>query len=125
MIKLTDKEKREEILYLVDHYEDYTEYERCTNTDVEEFQEERDNGFIQLLTLGQYNGATDEFTAWELTDNHIVESIETAVYEMNFADVLADVFDDIDKWSSLDLALEFAGIYKVFTLDGNIYADLG
>lgn len=123
-MKLTDKEKREEILYLVNHYEDFTEYERCTNTDAEEFQEEIDNGFIQLLTLGQYNGATDEFTAWELTDNHIVESIETVVYEMNFADVLADVIPNIETYSSLDLSLEFVGIYKVFTLDGNIYADM-
>ena len=123
-MKLTDKEKREEILYLVNHYEDFTEYERCTNTDTEEFQEEVDNGFIQLLTLGQYNGATDEFTAWELTDNHIVESIETVVYEMNFADVLADVIPNIETYSSLDLSLEFVGIYKVFTLDGNIYADM-
>lgn len=124
-MKLTDKEKREEILYLVNHYEDFTEYERCSNTDAEEFQEEIDNGFIQLLTLEQYNGATDEFTAWELTNNHIVESITTAVLEMDFAGGLAEVFDDIETYSNLDLAIEFAGIYKVFTLDGNIYADLG
>lgn len=125
MYKLTDKEKREEVLYLVDHYEDFTEYERCENTDAEEFQEEIDNGFIQLLTLEQYNGATGKFTAWELTDNHIIESITTAVLEMDFAGGLAEVFDDIETYDNLDLSIEFAGIYKVFTLDGNIYADLG
>lgn len=123
-MKLTDKEKREEILYLVNHYEDFTEYERCTNTDAEEFQEEIDNGFIQLLTLGQYNGATDEFTAWELTDNHIVESIRTAVIEVGLADQLEDIIPNIETYSNLDLAIEFAGIYKVFTIDGNIYADM-
>ena len=58
-------------------YKDFDEYLKFANTDKQEFEDKVEEGFIQTLTLGTYNGASDTFTPNEPTE----ENIKNAIYQ--------------------------------------------
>lgn len=62
-------------------YEDLKEYEKYNNTTSEEFKEELENGYIQTLTLGTYNGASDTFTPMTQTEENIREEVRCYLSE--------------------------------------------
>ena len=57
-------------------YKDFDEYLKFTNTDPQEFDDKVEEGFIQELTLGTYNGASNTFTP----NNPTNENIKNAIY---------------------------------------------
>ena len=94
-------------------FEDFTFFEGC---DAQRFEDEQDNGFIQNITLGTYNGATDTFTNREMTDGHILDAIQTEINESEFENMLFDV-----DYKQNELPELFTEFYNVVVIENDIY----
>lgn len=122
---IKENEQREIALLNITHYNDFKEYEKCNNLDIEEFKEWLELGYIQEITLGLYNGATDTFTKRDITDNHIIEAIETEIKESDFYNFFENEFIEknniitTDDWIRL-----YSEMYEVFTLNESIFVDM-
>ena len=109
----------------VTSYDDMKEYLQCNNMDCEDFKNDIENGFIQCLTLGTYNGVTDTFTKRGMTENHIVDAIYQVISDDAFITYLQDLTDDdINLWNDYRLVYEYTTIYNVITIDNDIYVEL-
>lgn len=117
----TVEELREFILYNVTHYKDFEEYEKYNNVDAEEFKDKVAVGFIQDITCGTYNGATQTFTPWELNDGNLIDTIIQDIREGILYESLEDF---VEGARYIDYALAYVELYKVFTLEGKVYVDM-
>ena len=118
-------EKIEMILNNVSYYKDFKEYEKYNNLDQEVFKELLDDGYIQDITLGTYNGSTKTFTKDIINNEHIINAIKTEVTETDFSSFFEDEFiKENDIKNSSDWVLLYTEIYYVFTLDNSIYVEL-
>ena len=109
----------------VTSYDDMKEYLQCNNMDCEEFENDIENGYIQCITLGTYNGATDTFTKRGITENHIIDAIYQVISDDAFITYLQDLTDDdINLWNDYRLVYEYTTIYNVITIDNDIYVEL-
>lgn len=122
---IKENEQKEIALLNITHYNDFKEYEKCNNIDIEEFKELLELGNIQEITLGLYNGATDTFTKRDITDNHIIEAIKTEIKESDFYNFFENEFVEknnivtTDDWIRL-----YSEMYEVFTLNESIFVDM-
>ena len=55
------------ILSNITKYKDFEEFSKYKNMDEE-------NGIIIDITCGTYNGATNTFTPWRITDDNIIDT---------------------------------------------------
>ena len=118
----TLKELKELILNNIEHYEDFEEYSRYNNVSLEEFEDYQERGFIQDITCGTYNGATDTFTPWEANDdNNLIRAI---INDIRVSDLYESLEDYVEGTRNIDYALTYSVIYQVFTIDNSIYVDL-
>lgn len=109
----------------VTRYKDMDDYKQDYETLEEaqaDFNEKLENGFIQNITLSTYNGATQESTFYELTDENILESIYTDLHETDSYDMIQETEEstDLTKW---DYIRAYTEIYNVFTLNGLVYIE--
>lgn len=116
---IKEEEQREITLLNITHYNDFKEYEKCNNIDTEEFKEELELGYIQEITLGLYNGATNTFTKRDITDNHIIEAIETAIEESEFCNLFEE-----KNYKNADWIRLYSEMYEVFTLNDSIFVNM-
>lgn len=117
----TLEEVKQFILANITHYEDFEEYSKYNNVTLEEFEEDKENGFIYDMTCGTYNGATQTFTPWEINDNNLIDTIIQDIGD----GVLYESLEDFTEGTRyIDYALAYAELYTVFTLDGKVYVDL-
>lgn len=100
----------------VTHYKDFEDFSHFEHYNREEFEDEKENGFIQNITLGTYNGATDTFTNREITDGHILDAIETEINESEFENMLFDV-----DYKQNELPELFTEFYNVVVIENEIY----
>lgn len=115
-------EKIEMILNNVIHYKDFEEYEKYNNLNQEDFEERIEDNYIQDITLGTYNGASDTFTKRNITDNHIIDAIITEIKESDFYNYFDDEFiEENNIKTSNDWILLYTEFYEVFTLGNSIY----
>lgn len=129
----TDKEQNSIALMNVSYYDSKAEYIRLTFPGVEadeeaseEFSDKIESGFIQDITCGTYNGATDEFTPWQLNDNNILDTILNALHEEDFYEFVAmyeEVVEELEQWSNADYIREYTEIYEVFIIGGRVYVN--
>lgn len=130
----TDKEQNEIALMNVSYYDSKAEYMRTLypgiETDeegIEEFSDKVENGFIFDITCGTYNGATDDFTPWTLTDVNILDTILNALHEFEFCNTgyygncTEEEAKEFEKWSSADWIREYTEVYNVFIIGNNVY----
>ena len=118
----TFEQKVQFILGNIEHYEDFEEYSEANyNTSLEEFEDYEERGFIQDITCGTYNGATQTFTPWEINDNNLVDTIIQDIGDGVLYESLEDYVEG-DRY--IDYALAYSELYKVFTLEGKVYVDL-
>lgn len=101
-----------------DYKQDYETLEEAQA----DFNEKLTDGFIQNITLATYNGATQESTFFELTDENILEAIFADLHETEFYSMLEEMEEnsDLTKW---DYVRAYTEIYNVFTLDGLVYIE--
>lgn len=109
----------------VTRYKDMNDYKQDYETLEEaqaDFDEKLENGYIQNITLSTYNGATQESTFFELTDENILEAIYTDLHETDSYAMLNEIEEstDLTKW---DYIRAYTEIYNVFTLDGLVYIE--
>ncbi|UXU70136.1 hypothetical protein [Mammaliicoccus sciuri] len=123
-MKFTEKEQREIALLNVTHYNDFEEYQKYNNLNKEEFNEQIEKGFIQEITLGTYNGATNTFYKQDITDNHILQAIESEVSESSFKELFFELENEVKDYNDSDWLREYTEVYKVFVIDKDLYVDM-
>lgn len=125
--------KKSEIELLASNVTKYTsmeEYLQLNNMDHEEFLDRQENGWIQNITCGTYNGASNTFDPWDVTPSNIVQTILTEFNESSFEDeilemVLEDNNEDINDYSLFDKLEAFEEYAReIFIIDNNIYMDI-
>ena len=109
----------------VTRYKDMDDYKQDYETLEEaqaDFNEKLENGFIQNITLSTYNGATQESTLYELTDENILEAIYTDLHETDSYSMIEEMEEntDLTKW---DYVRAYTEIYNVFTIGGLVYIE--
>lgn len=109
----------------VTRYKDMDDYKQDYETLEEaqtDFDEKLKNGYVQNITLSTYNGATQESTLYELTDENILEAIYTDLHETDFYSMIEEMEEstDLTKW---DYVRAYTEIYNVFTLNGLVYVE--
>ena len=131
-VNFTDKEQNSISLMNVSHYDSKAEYIRLSFLGVktveeaaEVFSDQMDRGFLQDITCGTYNGATDEFTPWELTDDNIVETVRQALNEDEFIfDMVVNRDINQEDWTIADYIREYTEVYEVFIIGGRVYVNM-
>ena len=131
-VNFTDKEQNSISLMNVSHYDSKAEYIRLSFLGVETdeeaaevFSDQMDRGFLQDITCGTYNGATDEFTPWELTDDNIVETVRQALNEDEFIfDMVVNRDINQEDWTIADYIREYTEVYEVFIIGGRVYVNM-
>lgn len=92
-----------------------------------DFSDLMDSGFIQDITCGTYNGATDEFTPWELNNENILDTILNALHENQYCDTgyygncTEEEAKEFETWSNADWIREYTETYNVFVIGNNVY----
>ena len=115
-------EKIEMILNNVIHYKDFKEYEKYNNFNKEDFKEMMEDGNIQEITLGTYNGALDTFTKNIINNENIINTIITDIRDIDFYNFFEDEFiEENNIKTSNDWLLLYTEFFEVFTLDNSIY----
>lgn len=135
-VKITDKEQNEISLMNVSYYDSKADYIRLSFRGVEAdeeadevFSDKIESGFIQDITCGTYNGATDDFDMWELTDVNILDTILNALHEEDFYNFVPMYNDDpvelaeLEKWTNADYVREYTEIYGVIIIEGSVYVN--
>ena len=133
-VNFTDKVQNNVSLMNVSYYDSKAEYIRLSFLGVETdeeaaevFSDQMDLGFIQDITCGTYNGATKEFTPWQLNDNNILDTILNALHDddfYNFVAMYTDEMADLAKWSNADWIREYTEVYEVFIVGGRVYVNM-
>ena len=130
-VNFTDKEQNSISLMNVSYYDSKAEYIRLSFLGVktveeaaEVFSDQMDRGFLQDITCGTYNGATDEFTPWELTDDNIVETVRQALNEDEFIfDMVVNRDINQEDWTIADYIREYTEVYEVFIIGNSVYVN--
>ena len=130
-VNFTDKEQNSISLMNVSYYDSKAEYIRLSFLGVktveeaaEVFSDQMNRGFLQDITCGTYNGATDEFTPWELTDDNIVETVRQALNEDEFIfDMVVNRDINQEDWTIADYIREYTEVYEVFIIGNSVYVN--
>ena len=78
LLKHKEKEKRHMNITTYKNIEEYGKYQNKTR---DEFTDSVKDGYIQTLTLGTYNGASQEFTPLEQTPENIWNEVTQYLME--------------------------------------------
>ena len=132
-VYFTDKLQNSLSVMNVSYYGSKAEYIRLSFLGVETdeeaaevFSDKLESGFIQDITCGTYNGATDDFTPWELTDNNILDTIFNELHEADFYEFVTQYEEDenaLNEWTNADWIREYTEVYEVFILGGRVYVN--
>lgn len=136
-VNFTDKDQNNISLLNVSYYGSKADYMADTFADVSEetgvadFNDQMERGFIQEITCGTYNGATDDFTPWQLNDINILDTILNALHEEDFYNFVAmyhenhpDELAELERWSNADWIREYTEVYEVFIIGGSVYVNM-
>lgn len=118
---LTEEEVRSIVYWSIDKYKDMAEYCSSKNCTPAEFAENKAEGWIIDITAGTYNGASDTFTPWELTDRNIVEMIRRDMVETEFIAEMADIFEPAEVDTLEKQLAAYVSTYYFFTVGGRLY----
>ena len=136
-VNITDKDQNSISLMNVSYYDSKAEYIRLTFPGVETdeeaaevFSDQIERGFIRGITCGTYNGATKEFTPWQINDINILDTILNALHEDDFYEFVAmyhedhpDDLADLERWSNAEWIREYTEVYEVFIIGDRVYVN--
>lgn len=105
----------------IEHYKDFEEYSDANPVTLEEFKDYRERGFIQDITCGTYNGATNTFTPWEINLDNLINTILQDIRDCDYYQVLNDY---TDVQTPLGYVLAYTEMYNVFTIGERVFVDL-
>lgn len=135
--EMLTKEQIEELNYGIERYasiEDYMKqtYPDCDNETKKEceldFEEKMNSGFIEDITCGTYNGASDTFNPWEFTPRNLVRMIEVEYNEGGHEDTLQLFCDEgeenIENFNLYDKLRFMIDMYDFMIIGNKFYANL-
>ena len=105
----------------IEHYKDFEEYSKANNVYIEDFTDYQESGFIQDITCGTYNGATNKFVYWEINLDNLINTILQDIRDCDYYQVLNDY---TDVQTPLGYVLAYTEMYNVFTIGERVYVDL-
>lgn len=110
----------------VTRYKDMNDYKQDYETLEEaqaDFDEKLADGFIQNITLATYNGATQESTFFELTDENILEAIFNDLHFGELYTILEETEENSENMTKWDYIRVYTALYNVFTIGGLVYVE--
>lgn len=110
----------------VTRYKDMNDYKQDYETLEEaqaDFNEKIADGFIQNITLSTYNGATQESTFFELTDENILEAIFNDLHFGELYTILEETEENSENMTKWDYIRVYTALYNVFTIGGLVYVE--
>lgn len=110
----------------VTRYKDMNDYKQDYETLEEaqaDFDEKLADGFIQNITLATYNGATQESTFYELTDENILEAIFNDLHFGELYTILEETEENSENMTKWDYIRVYTALYNVFTIGGLVYVE--
>ena len=132
-VNIHDRNQNKIALMNVGYYDSKAEYMTNAFVDVtdesaaEDFEQCLDLGYIKEITCGTYNGVTDVFTPWRMTNMNILDTILNVLHEENFYTSVADYMnanpDELEQWSYADWIREYTEVYEVFVIGNNVYVN--
>lgn len=126
-----NKEQYNYLFNKVAVFKDMEDFEEKSFMDREELKEKLEEGFIQELTRGVYNGALNIFTPHTLTPDELVGALQTYISDTDFISTIADGYIDADEmetfenYTPYDVLEDFVCMYDVFSIGNYLYADIG
>ena len=121
-MNIKQNEKIKMILNNIIHYKDFEEFKKYNNLDQEDFKERIEDNYIQDITPGTYNGASDIFTKNIINNENIINTIITDIRDIDFYNFFEDEFiKENNIKTSSDWLLLYTEFYEVFTLGNSIY----
>lgn len=125
-----NKEQYNYLFNKVSIYKDLDHYNEVVIDGAEQLDEALQEGFIQDLTRGVYNGATNTFTPNTLTPEELAGALQQYLYEIDWLAILytqheeADDLQTFEQLTMFDVLEDYLNCYNVFTIGNNIYADI-
>ena len=110
----------------VTRYKDMNDYKQAHETLEEaqaDFDEKLADGYIQNITLSTYNGATQESTLYELTDENILEAIFNDLHFGELYTILEETEENSEDMTKWDYIRVYTALFNVFTIDGLVYVE--
>lgn len=123
-----NKEQYNYLFNKVSVFKDMEDYNNKTINGAEYLEEELQEGFIQDLTRGVYNGALDTFTPNTLNAKELVLALQQYLYETDWLSTLytqheeSDDLETFEQLTRFDVLEDYLNCYSVFTIGNNIYA---
>ena len=123
-----NKEQYNYLFNKVSVFKDMEDYNSKTIDGAEQLDEALQEGFIQDLTRGVYNGALDTFTPNTLNAKELVLALQQYLYETDWLSTLYtqhEEDDDLETFEQLtrfDVLEDYLNCYDVFTIGNRIYA---
>lgn len=122
---IKEDEQRQIALLNITHYNDFKEYQKYNNVNQDEFDRLLKVGYIQDITLGTYNGASNTFKRDIITTDHIINAINTEIKESDFYNYFENEFIEKNNLkTSNDWIRLYTEFYQVYTLNGSIYVEM-
>lgn len=125
-----NKEQYNYLFNKVSVFKDLDHYNEVVIDGAEQLEEDLQEGFIQDLTRGVYNGATDTFTPNTLNARELVGALQLYLHETDWLAILYTQHEednDLETFEQLtlfDVLEDYLNCYNVFTIGNNIYADI-
>ena len=125
-----NKEQYKYLFNKVTTYKDMEDYNKKTIDGAEQLDEALQEGFIQDLTRGVYNGALHKFTPNTLNARELAGALQQYLYEIDWLNTLytqheeADHLETFEQLTLFDVLEDYLNCYNVFTIGNNIYADI-
>lgn len=122
--------QQNELLMHMSLYADFEDFEERSFMDREELEEKLEEGFIQELTRGTYNGALDIFTPNTLTPVELAGALYQYLHETDYVNTLytqhedSDDLETFEQLTMFDVLEDFLNCYDVFTIGNEVYADI-
>lgn len=126
---MNEKQMIDSILYMLNEYDNMSDFLECENMDKMEFEELHDNGFYSEITCGTYNGVTDTFTPYQLTNENIISTLYTMMNEFEFWEFVNDIVENEainNNWHDLQYINELVHFYDIIIIkdERKIYIDM-
>lgn len=125
-----NKEQYNYLFNKVSVFKDLDHYNEVVIDGAEQLDEDLQGGFIQDLTRGVYNGATNTFTPNTLTPEELAGALQQYLYEIDWLAILytqhedSDDLETFEQLTMFDVLEDYLNCYDVFTIGNNIYADI-
>lgn len=125
-----NKEQYSYLFNKVSVFKDLDHYNEVVIDGAEQLEEDLQEGFIQDLTRGVYNGATNTFTPNTLNARELAGALQLYLHEIDWLAILytqheeADDLQTFEQLTLFDVLEDYLNCYNVFTIGNNIYADI-